>query len=218
MIYVYSGHTPMASYNADGNQVETSMTTSISMNEKMGLRRWMTDECLRLAAFEAWYHKQHDQDPECFPLELDASMWDEAFMTFDPADSEDVAPTKAHSPKEELEKLAAWELVTTNRQQAHLACLRGIIALHPDDALHVGGTSRNELDNLRAAAGGGTPVSVVTAVRELLALVQNKGQPMSHPDNVKLREAGDTILVNEGQLWQLQLALSEVNKSGVGNG
>jgi hypothetical protein len=53
-----------------------------------------------------------------------------------------------HEPCTELEE---WRRLKTDRHAAHIACLRGVIALHPDDALHVGGTSRNELDALRAS-------------------------------------------------------------------
>jgi hypothetical protein len=50
----------------------------------------------------------------------------------------------------DAKELAEWRRLRADRQAAHLACLRGVIALHPDDALHIGGTSRNELENLRA--------------------------------------------------------------------
>ena len=49
-----------------------------------------------------------------------------------------------------LRELRDWRVLKVDRQQAHLACLRQVVALSADDALHVGGTSRNELDQLRA--------------------------------------------------------------------
>lgn len=42
----------------------------------------------------------------------------------------------------DAKELAEWRRLRTDRQAAHLACLRGVIALHPDDALHFVGTSR----------------------------------------------------------------------------
>jgi hypothetical protein len=54
---------------------------------------------------------------------------------------------------------------------------------------------------------GALPTTLETTARDLLSLVQNRQQPMSHPDNLKLTEAGDTILVSEARLWALQLAL-----------
>jgi len=54
---------------------------------------------------------------------------------------------------------------------------------------------------------GALPSILETAAEELLSLVQDKHQPLSHPDNLRLTEAGDTILVNEARLWALQLAL-----------
>ena len=45
------------------------------------------------------------------------------------------------------------------------------------------------------------------AAKQLLSLVANKGQPMTHPDNQRLINAGDTISVNEGNLWMLHAAL-----------
>ena len=51
------------------------------------------------------------------------------------------------------------------------------------------------------------------AARDLLSYVQNKHEPMSHPDNLKLINEGDTILVNESRLWMLQLALPRRAKS-----
>lgn len=66
------------------------------------------------------------------------------------------------------------------------------------------------------ALGGAAPEpagDLASAARNLLALVQNKGQPMSHPDNRKLTDAGDVILVSEARLWMLQLALSKPTAS-----
>lgn len=51
-------------------------------------------------------------------------------------------------------EVPAW---LKDREKVHLACLRGIIALNGDDALHVGGTSRNELDQLRALRAAEPP-------------------------------------------------------------
>jgi hypothetical protein len=45
------------------------------------------------------------------------------------------------------------------------------------------------------------------AIDDLFKLVQNKGQPMSHPENQALINAGDTIAVNEGALWNLRWEL-----------
>lgn len=59
-----------------------------------------------------------------------------------------------HEAAREIERLQErnnqWEATAKDRHQSHLACLRGVISLHADDALHIGGTSRNELDQLRA--------------------------------------------------------------------
>ena len=52
------------------------------------------------------------------------------------------------------------------------------------------------------------------AARQLLSLVANKGQPMSHPDNQALYNAGDTIMVNEGNLWNLQMVLGRTSEMG----
>lgn len=52
----------------------------------MKLRAWLTEESLRLAAFQAWWKlQQQQQHPHQYPDELDASLWDEAFQTFDPS-------------------------------------------------------------------------------------------------------------------------------------
>ena len=58
----------------------------------------------------------------------------------------------------------------------------------------------------------GTPSSLEAAARDLLKCVQNKHEPMSHPDNVRLTNEGATILVNEARLWMLQLALPHLAK------
>lgn len=48
---------------------------------------------------------------------------------------------------------------------------------------------------------------VAAAARQLLEVVQDKGEPWAGPHNEKLRSMGDTIVVNEGSLWLLQMAL-----------
>jgi len=48
---------------------------------------------------------------------------------------------------------------------------------------------------------------IQAAAEKLLTLVANKGEPMDHPDNQKLLEAGDIISVNEGNLWALMAEL-----------
>jgi len=56
----------------------------------LSLAQFMTEESLRLAAFEAWWRKQNAANPQMFPLELEPGLWDEALQTFDPmqADNE----------------------------------------------------------------------------------------------------------------------------------
>lgn len=46
-----------------------------------------------------------------------------------------------------------------------------------------------------------------TAAKRLLSLVEAKGQPRESAENRALIEAGDTIAVNEGNLWALQIAM-----------
>lgn len=46
-------------------------------------------------------------------------------------------------------ELADYKRLGTDHEAAHIACLRGVVALRADDALHVAGISRNELDSLR---------------------------------------------------------------------
>lgn len=49
---------------------------------------------------------------------------------------------------------------------------------------------------------------IETAAKQLLSLVEAKGQPHDAPENVALLEAGDTIAVNEGNLWALQMEIN----------
>jgi hypothetical protein len=45
------------------------------------------------------------------------------------------------------------------------------------------------------------------AAERLLSLVESKGEPRDAPANQKLISAGDTIAVNEGNLWALMTEL-----------
>ena len=45
------------------------------------------------------------------------------------------------------------------------------------------------------------------AADRLLKLVADKSQPMDHPTNRALTDAGDVILVNEAALWNLKWVL-----------
>jgi hypothetical protein len=44
---------------------------------------------------------------------------------------------------------------------------------------------------------------IEAAAERLLSLVEEKGQPRDGPENQRLLTAGDTIAVNEGNLWAL---------------
>jgi hypothetical protein len=58
-----------------------------------------------------------------------------------------------------------------------------------------------EIDRLRA---------VWVAAAALVQVQQNKGEPADHPDNRRLYELGDVILVNESNLCDLESAIRNI--------
>jgi len=55
------------------------------------------------------------------------------------------------------------------------------------------------------------------AIDQLFSLVQEKGEPLSSPANQALINAGDTISVNEGNLWNLRWVLMAHSPSPAGS-
>lgn len=49
---------------------------------------------------------------------------------------------------------------------------------------------------------------IEAAAKKLLSLVEAKGKLLSDPENQALLNAGDTIAVNEGNLWALQMEIN----------
>jgi len=87
-------------------------------------------------------------------------------------------------------------LLELKRRRALVPTMAALLTRRDDDPAGPISTSDPRVDD---------PLEL--AARDLLSLVQNKEQLMSHPDNVRLTDSGETILVNEVRLLLLQLAL-----------
>lgn len=101
---------------------------------------------------------------------------------------------------------ANFQRLKTDHMAAHQAALRGTIALRPEDALHVGGTSANELDQLRT-----TDLAMQYVWKALGEHgIKNEGQ---HPAD-SVRHLGVRLQLAQAEVEHLK-ALFEPKTSGV---